>query len=154
MANDIWSVADLLRGDYMRHEYGEIILPLTVLRRLDAVMAKTRQAVWDRDAVLTSQGIENKDRLLKGREAALLQHVQVRLFAHRQRHRQQFVAKNLRDYISYFSEDVRKIIERFDLDNQITRMAEGNSCNVVGRFAACTGSTRCPRTTWVMSSST
>ena len=64
MASDIWSVADRLRGNYMRHEYGEIILPLTVLRRLDAVMAPTRQAVRDRDAVLTSQGIQNKERPL------------------------------------------------------------------------------------------
>ena len=55
MAADIWSVADLLRGDYMRHEYGEVILPFTVLRRLDAVMARTRQAVWDRDAALTAE---------------------------------------------------------------------------------------------------
>ena len=58
MAADIWSVADLLRGDYRRHEYGQVILPFTVLRRLDAVMARTRQAVWDRDAAL--QNIENK----------------------------------------------------------------------------------------------
>jgi type I restriction-modification system DNA methylase subunit len=65
MASDIWSVADLLRGHYIRHEYGEVILPLTVLRRLDAVMAPTRQAVWDRDAALTSQGIRNKDRPLQ-----------------------------------------------------------------------------------------
>ena len=46
----------------VRHEYGEVILPLTVLRRLDAVMTPTRQAVWDRDAALT---IQNKDRPLK-----------------------------------------------------------------------------------------
>ena len=65
MAADIWSVADKLRGHYMRHEYGEVILPLTVLRRLDAVMAKTRQAVRDRDAALTRQGIKNKDRPLQ-----------------------------------------------------------------------------------------
>ena len=65
MAADIWSVADMLRGHYMRHEYGEVILPLTVLRRLDAVMAKTRQAVRDRDAALTRQDIKNKDRPLQ-----------------------------------------------------------------------------------------
>ena len=45
MAADIWSVADLLRGDYRRSEYGHVILPFTVLRRLDAVMAPTREAV-------------------------------------------------------------------------------------------------------------
>ena len=55
MASDIWSVADLLRGDYKRHEYGEVILPFTLLRRLDAVMAPTRAAVRARDAALTSR---------------------------------------------------------------------------------------------------
>jgi type I restriction enzyme M protein len=141
MAAEIWSVADLLRGNYMRHEYGEIILPLTVLRRLDAVMAKTRLAVWDRDKVLTSQGIQNKDRLLKA--AAKLPFYNTSKFDFSliaSDTDNKFVAKNLRDYISYFSEDVRKIIERFDLDNQITRMAEGNILrSVVGRFAAMHG---------------
>jgi type I restriction enzyme M protein len=41
----IWSVADLLRGDYKRSEYGKVILPLTVLRRLDGVLAPTKQYV-------------------------------------------------------------------------------------------------------------
>ena len=50
LASFIWSVADLLRGDYKQSEYGKVILPLTVLRRLDCVMEPTRQAVWDRDA--------------------------------------------------------------------------------------------------------
>jgi type I restriction-modification system DNA methylase subunit len=45
MASGIWSVADLLRGDSKCHEYGKVILPFTVLRRLDAVMAPTREAV-------------------------------------------------------------------------------------------------------------
>ncbi len=47
-AGFIWSVADLLRGDYKRSEYGKVILPLTVLRRLDGVLAPTKQRVLDR----------------------------------------------------------------------------------------------------------
>jgi type I restriction enzyme M protein len=141
MAAEIWSVADLLRGNYMRHEYGEIILPLTVLRRLDAVMAGTRQAVRDRDAVLTSQGIQNKDRMLKA--AAKLPFYNTSRFDFSliaSDTDNKFVAKNLRDYISNFSDDVRQIIERFDLDNQITRMAEGSILRqVVGRFAGMRG---------------
>ena len=62
MAADIWAVADLLRGDYKRHEYGQVILPFTVLRRLDAVMAPTREAVRVRDAALSMQ---NKEKLLE-----------------------------------------------------------------------------------------
>ena len=60
-ASFIWSVADLLRGPCEPAQCGEVILPLTVLRRLDAVMAPTRQAVWDRDAALSSSGIQNRD---------------------------------------------------------------------------------------------
>ena len=62
MAADIWAVADLLRGDYKRHEYGQVILPFTVLRRLDAVMAPTREAVRARDAALN---LQNKEKLLE-----------------------------------------------------------------------------------------
>jgi type I restriction-modification system DNA methylase subunit len=47
MANKIWSVADLLRGDYKQSDYGKIILPITVLRRLDCILAPTKQAVLD-----------------------------------------------------------------------------------------------------------
>jgi type I restriction enzyme M protein len=64
MAAETWVVADKLRGHYMRHEYGEVILPLTVLRRLDGVLAPTRRAVWDRDEVLAAQGVQNKERPL------------------------------------------------------------------------------------------
>src|ERR1700678_4207784 len=62
MAADIWAVADLLRGDYKRHEYGQVILPFTVLRRLDAVMAPTRKAVQSRNEALSMQ---NKEKLLE-----------------------------------------------------------------------------------------
>ena len=120
MASDIWSVADLLRGDYKRHEYGQVILPLTLLRRLDAVMAPTRTAVRARNAALD---IQNKQRLLE--IAAKLPFYNTS--------EQDFgtiasdagsVAKNLRDYINGFSPNVREILARFDLDNQITRLAE------------------------------
>jgi type I restriction-modification system DNA methylase subunit len=49
-ASFIWSVADLLRGDYKQSEYGKVILPLTVLRRLDCVLEPTKQAVLSRAA--------------------------------------------------------------------------------------------------------
>ena len=136
MASDIWSVADLLRGHYMRHEYGEVILPLTVLRRLDAVMAPTRQAVRDRDAVLTGQGVQNKERPLQ--LAAKLSFYNTSTFDLASISQDaDFAARNLRFFIAGFSENVRKIIDRFDLDNHITRMAEAKILHqVIGRFAA------------------
>lgn len=45
LSSFIWQVADLLRGDYKPHEYGQVILPFTVLRRLDCVLADTKPAV-------------------------------------------------------------------------------------------------------------
>lgn len=56
----IWSVADLLRGDFKQSEYGRVILPLTVIRRLDCVLAPTKGAVLDRRAALLGR-LDNLD---------------------------------------------------------------------------------------------
>src|SRR3954453_11248556 len=55
----IWSVADLLRGDYKQSEYGKVILPLVVLRRLDCVLAPTKEAVLAKHGELKKKGIPN-----------------------------------------------------------------------------------------------
>src|ERR1700756_3997976 len=60
----IWSVADLLRGDYKQSEYGKVILPLTVIRRLDCVLESTKQAVLDRHRQLAGR-IENMEPVLQ-----------------------------------------------------------------------------------------
>ena len=133
MAADIWSVADLLRGDYRRSEYGHVILPFTVLRRLDAVMAPTREAVRVRDAELD---IQNKQRPLELAAKLPFYNTSKQDFASIAADDSQ-VVKNLIDYLNGFSENVGKIIERFDLFNQITRLREaGLLYQVVGRFAA------------------
>jgi type I restriction enzyme, R subunit len=62
-AGFIWSVADLLRGDYKQSEYGKVILPLTVLRRLDCVLEPTKKAVLDRYAALKGT-VENLEPVL------------------------------------------------------------------------------------------
>lgn len=56
LASFIWQVADLLRGDYKQSEYGKVILPFTVLRRLDCVLAPTKDAVLERKVKLDRQG--------------------------------------------------------------------------------------------------
>lgn len=133
MANDIWSVADLLRGDYKRHEYGQVILPFTLLRRLDAVMAPTRDAVRARNASLE---VQNKDRLLELAAKLPFYNTSDQDFASIASDAPN-VAKNLRDYINGFSPNVRKILSRFDLDNQITRLASAKILyKVVGQFNA------------------
>src|SRR5436853_1628314 len=60
----IWSVADLLRGDYRQSEYGKVILPLTVLRRLDSVLEPTKDKVLKRHEDLKGKGLENVDTVL------------------------------------------------------------------------------------------
>ena len=60
----IWSVADLLRGDYKQSEYGKVILPLTVLRRFDCVLAPTKDAVLERAAQLACK-VENIEPVLQ-----------------------------------------------------------------------------------------
>jgi len=133
MAADIWAVADLLRGDYKRHEYGQVILPFTVLRRLDAVMAPTREAVRARDSALSMQ---NKEKLLERTAGLPFYNVSKQDFTTIASDATS-VAKNVRDYINGFSENVREILSQFGFDNQVTKLAEAKLLyQVVGKFAA------------------
>jgi type I restriction enzyme M protein len=132
MASDIWSVADLLRGDYKRHEYGQVILPFTLLRRLDSVMAPTRAAVRSRDAALD---LQNKQRVLEAAAKLSFYNTSKQDFATIAADAPS-VAKNLRDYVNGFSPNVRQVLARFDLDNQITKLASAKLLyRVVARFA-------------------
>ncbi len=133
MASSIWSVADLLRGDYKRHEYGQVILPFTLLRRLDAVMAPTREAVRTRDAQLD---VQNKQRLLEIAAKLPFYNTSAQDFETIAADAGN-VAKNLRDYVNGFSPNVREILARFDLDAEITRLASAKILyKVAGRFAS------------------
>jgi type I restriction enzyme M protein len=133
MAADIWAVADLLRGDYKRHEYGQVILPFTVLLRLDAVMAPTRQAVRVRDAALSMQ---NKEKLLERTSGLPFYNVSKQDFTTIASDAAS-VAKNLRDYINGFSQNVRDILAQFKFDNEVIRLAEAKLLyQVVGKFAS------------------
>lgn len=134
MANDIWAVADLLRGDYKRHEYGQVILPFTLLRRLDAVMAPTRMAVRARNEQLPD--IQNKHHLLTVAAKLPFYNTSQQSFATIAGDAGS-AAKNLRDYINGFAPNVREILARFQLDEEITRLVGAKLLyQVVGRFAA------------------
>ncbi len=118
LASFIWSVADLLRGDYKQSEYGKVVLPLTVLRRLDCVMAPTRQAVWDRDAALH---MANKDQLLRLAAKLPFYNTSKQDFATIGNSAAD-VEKNLIDYINGFSPNAREIIDKYDFHIQIARL--------------------------------
>ena len=121
LAGFIWSVADLLRGDYKQSEYGKVILPLTVLRRLDCVMEPTREAVWALDDKLT---FSHKDQMLK---------IEAKLPFYNTS-KQNFrtigddpgnVEKNLVDFINGFSANAREIVDKYEFHTQITRLRSG-----------------------------
>ncbi|HAM23350.1 MAG TPA: restriction endonuclease subunit M, partial [Actinobacteria bacterium] len=129
-ATFIWSVADLLRGDYKQSEYGKVILPLVVLRRLDCVLEPTKAKVLaeherhgDREAIL---------RKAAGQSFFNTSKLDVRRLLDDPSN----VADNLRGYIAGFSSTARDVIEKFDFDVQITRLDKANLLYmVVSKFA-------------------
>ena len=132
--NFLWGVADLIRDSFKRGKYQDVILPLTVLRRLDCVLAPTKGAVLARQAELSKRGLQDLDRALRAASG----------FAFYNTSRYDFdklladapqVAANLRNYIAGFSENMRSVLERFDFDNTISKLEEaGLLFQVLERF--------------------
>lgn len=116
----IWGIAELLRGDYKRSEYGRVILPFTVLRRLDLVLASTKQAVLDE--VIRSDGLDfDPDRLLR-KAADQSFYNTSELDLEKIAGDPSNVAAGLRTYMGSFSPTVREIFDAFSFDQQITRL--------------------------------
>lgn len=130
----IWSVADLLRGDYKQSEYGKVILPLTVIRRLDCVLDPTKQAVLDRANKLVGR-VENVEPVLCAVTKEQFFNISPLDFRRLLDDPGQ-VAGNLRAYIAGFSPGAREIIDKFDFDVQITRLDRANLLYlVISKFA-------------------
>ncbi len=133
-AGFIWSVADLLRGDYKQSEYGKVILPLTVLRRLDCVLEPTKAAVLARAAKLRGQ-VDNVEPVLCAVAGEGFYNTSPLDFPRLLDDPAQ-AAGNLRAYIAGFSSGAREVLEKFDFDTQITRLARADLLYmVVSRFA-------------------
>ena len=124
-ANFIWSIADLLRGDYKQSDYGKVILPLTVLRRLDCVLDATKEEVLKKHEQLKNTGIEDFDVLLN-RASGYKFHNRSNFTFDKLVADPNNIALNLRNYINGFSEDAREIIEQFEFENQINKMDDAN----------------------------
>lgn len=135
MANFIWSICNLLRGPYKRNEYRKVILPLTVLRRFDCILAPTKQAVLDAHKSLKGKSeniIRPKLCEITGTQFYNLSKLD---FAKLLDDPNQ-LAPNLNSYINAFSPNVRQIMERFDFGQHVLRMAEKNILyEVVKAFA-------------------
>ncbi|MCB1914099.1 MAG: SAM-dependent DNA methyltransferase [Rhodocyclaceae bacterium] len=141
LANFIWSVADLLRGPYRPPQYERVMLPLTVLRRFDAVLAPSKEAVLKRYAELSSKGIPNIDAILNNLATdedgtALGFHNHSQLDFQKLKGDPDNIGRHLADYIAGFSENIRKIFERFEFDKEIEKLEESNRLyQVVAQFA-------------------
>ena len=136
-ANLIWDVADLLRGDYKQSDYGKVILPMTVLRRLDCVLAPTKQKVLDYLPRVEKFSDSAKD-LTLNKIAGTNFHNRSPFDFAKIVADPNHVAANLRNHINGYSASAREIIEYFSFDDQIERMDDPKAdilFQVVKRFA-------------------
>ena len=123
IVNFIWGVANLIRDTFKRGKYQDVILPLTVLRRLDCVLGPTKEEVLQRQAELRGRGLEDLHRQLC-RASGFAFYNTSRYDFERLLADAPNVAANLRNCIAGFSPNMREVLERFDLDNTISKLDE------------------------------
>lgn len=134
LSSFIWSVADLLRGDYKQSEYGKVILPFTVLRRLDCVLESTKPSVLAEFAAKQKAELNPEPFLLRkaGQSFYNTSPLDMKKLMGDQDH----IRENLFSYIQSFSPAVRDIFERFDFHAQVDRLAKsGLLYQVCEKFA-------------------
>ncbi|MPZ46094.1 MAG: N-6 DNA methylase, partial [Betaproteobacteria bacterium] len=130
----LWGVADLIRDTFRRGKYQDVILPLTVLRRLDCVLADTKERVLKRQAELKGKGLQDPDAQLR-RASGFYFYNTSRYDFDKLLADAPHVAANLRNYIAGFSPNMREVLEKFDFDNTISRLQEsGLLFQVLERF--------------------
>jgi type I restriction enzyme M protein len=130
----IWGVADLIRDTFKRGKYQDVILPLTVLRRLDCVLAPTKARVLETQAKLKAKKLETLDEQLE-RAAGFAFYNTSRYDFEKLLADAPHLAANLRNYIAGFSSNMREVLEKFDFDNTISKLDEaGLLFQVLERF--------------------
>jgi type I restriction enzyme M protein len=130
----IWSVADLLRGDYKQSEYGKVVLPLTVIRRLDCVLEPTKQAVLEKHKQLAGK-IENVEPVLQAVAGQQFYNTSPLTFT-KLLDDPNTIADSLHLYIGGFSAAAKDVIDKFDFGIQIDRLRRANVLyQVIGKFA-------------------
>ena len=120
LSSFIWSVADLLRGDFKQSEYGKIILPFTVLRRLDCVLESTKDQVLEEKTKREKSGV-NVDPFLLRKSGQLFYNTSP-LDLKKLMGDQDHIGENLRSYVQAFSPAARDIFERFDFHTHVDRL--------------------------------
>src|SRR5437588_3337842 len=130
----LWGVADLIRDTFKRGKYQDVILPVTVLRRLDCVVGPTKDKVLAKQAELKGKKLENLDAQLRKASGFAFYNTSRYDFAKLVGEAPQLAA-NLRNYIAGFSPNMREVLERFDFDNTIGKLDEaGLLFQVLERF--------------------
>ena len=128
IANFIWGIADdILRDIYVRGKYRDVILPMTVLRRLDAVLEPTKQAVLDMKTALDKAGITNQDAALRQAAGQAFYNTSKFLLRDlRSRASQQQLKADFEAYLEGFSKNVQDILDNFEFHNQIQRLSKAD----------------------------
>lgn len=122
-ANLIWNIAELLRGDYKQAEYGKVILPFTLLRRLDQVLEPTKQSVLKKEEELKKKKIKNFDPFLREVTGCQFYNLSKLTF---DTISESNTRKDLENYLNSFSPNVRDIFDRYKFKEQILRLDQAN----------------------------
>ena len=137
ISNFIWGVADdLLRDVYVRGKYRDVILPMTVLRRLDAVLEPTKEKVLEEKKWLDEAGISEQAGVLEqAADQAFYNTSPFQLRDLTSRATQQQLRDDFNTYLDGFSPNVQDVLEKFEFRNQITRLSDGDVLgSIVNRF--------------------
>jgi type I restriction enzyme M protein len=129
IANFIWGIADdVLRDLYVRGKYRDVILPMTVLRRFDAVLEPTKQAVLDMKTSLDKAGIVHQDQALRQEAGqAFYNTSRFTLRDLKARASQQQLKADFEAYLDAFSPNVQDILDNFEFRNQIPRLSKADA---------------------------
>ncbi len=129
IASYIWGIADdVLRDVYVRGKYRDVILPMTVLRRLDVVLEPTKQAVLDMKASLDAAGVTNQDAALRQAAGQAFHNTsKFTLRDLRAQPKQQQLRADFVDYLDGFSPNVQDILDNFEFRNQIQKLSRADA---------------------------
>jgi len=135
-ANLIWAIADKLVGTYKPHEYGNVILPMCVIKRFSDTLAPTKDAVLKANDLCEQRGLAVRKGFLTTASGYDFYNVSPFTFEGLLSDPDN-IADNLRSYLNHFSENVVDIIEKFDFDKEITKLDNnGILFNVVQEFCS------------------
>ena len=135
-ANLIWAIADKLVGTYKPHEYGNVILPMCVIKRFSDTLVGTKDKVIETNKSLDSRGIMVKDGFLRAASGYDFYNVSPFTFEGLLSDAEN-IADNFRSYLNHFSNNVIDVIEKFEFDKEITKLSNnGILYNVIAEFCS------------------